>query len=177
MGTDKLTRSGSKQPVTDRQKKLLRNIIKKGVTEAGRRAGYSCKQASNIAYHSLMRRAGLAMIDVGYPVDRLLTEDLLPLLKATETRFFQSGGVVMETREVAALDIRLRAGLGLLGAYDAAARDAERTDHPEFQVGGPTVNLVITEPGVAAAIAERLSGIGRYSGQPVLDVPVDENAG
>jgi hypothetical protein len=126
-----------------------------------------------------LRRVGLALIDVGYPIDRLLTQDLLPLLKATETRFFQHGGVVVETREVAALDIRLRAALGLLGAYDAAAKsqEEERANNPRLSAGGPTFNLVITDPETAERIAERLSGSGRYSRQLNVDAGVDEDEG
>src|SRR5690348_16956355 len=93
------------QPVSRQQERLLKLIVVKGlsVSKAGRQCGYSTRQAAHIAYRNLLKRVGKAMIDVGYPVDRLLTEKIIPLMSAKETKFFQHQGVIMETREVEAL--------------------------------------------------------------------------
>jgi hypothetical protein len=47
---------------------------------------------------------------------------LRPLLEAKETKFFASNGIVLDTKEVKALDIRIRAievWARLMGAYTA----------------------------------------------------------
>ncbi len=57
---------------------------------------------------------------LGLTYDYILDKCLRPLLEARETKFFQKEGIVMQEKEVEALDIRLRAidtWAKLAGAY------------------------------------------------------------
>ena len=168
------------QPVSKQQKRLLKLVLVNGMSigEAARKSGYSTIEAGYLAYANLRKRLGNAQIDVGLPIERLLVQKLIPLLDAKATKFFQSNGVIMETRDVEALGIQSRVAMFLAQAADDAARDAERETGHSPSGGGFTVNLVIADTTTALAVAERLASVGRYNRQPVLDAGrVDQDAG
>lgn len=167
------------QPVSRQQQHLVKLIVVKGlsVAEAGRRCGYSTRQAAHLAYRNLLKRVGKAMIDVGYPIDRLMTEKLIPLLSAKEIRFFQHQGVIMETREVEALGIQARVAIALMEAADAAARDEADRNSGDHRPGQVTVNMVVASADDAKEIMDFLARLSPDRERPLLDAALDENEG
>jgi len=109
--------------LTVKQSKLLKELPKSGsVAEAGEKAGYADRTAAHRALRNLAEKTPEILERLGLGIETTVHKYLLPLLDATETKFFANGGVVMEQRDVAALEIRLRAfevWARLMGAYTA----------------------------------------------------------
>jgi hypothetical protein len=104
-----------KPVINAKRAKLLKEIQKQArqgrtpnISEAGRNAGFACPQAA----HQSLKRAGIditAMLEkAGLGVETIF-KGFKESEQATETKFFAHNGIVFDTREVIAHDIRLRA--------------------------------------------------------------------
>ena len=147
------------------------------ITEASRTANYSSPQAGWRALQ-LMKQRGLAtvMTEAGLGLDKLFTRLRQSLdAKEVEVRFTEDHGFVY-SKPLVAHDIRLRAEIlqsKLLGIHPT---DSNRNSHVE--IGGPTFNLVIADPGRAAAIMERLANQpGAVGFEPRVDEALDQDEG
>jgi len=109
--------------LTLKQSRLLAELPKsKSVAEAGAKAGYATRVEAHKALKNLTERAPEILERLGLTIEHVANNCLRPLLEAKETKFFANQGIVMETRDVDALDIRLRAidvWAKLMGAYTA----------------------------------------------------------
>jgi hypothetical protein len=117
----KESKSAKGQKLTIKQKKLVEALPKSNsVAEAGQKAGYYQRQNAHRALHGIAERAPEVLERLGMTIEYVAGTVLKPLLEATETKFFANAGIVLETREVPALDTRLRAvdvWAKLKGAY------------------------------------------------------------
>jgi len=115
--------SATGQKLTLKQKKLVEALpVAKSIAEAGSVAGYSDRTASSRALKGIAERAPEVLERLGLSIEYVVNNCLRPLMQAKETKFFSDKGVVMETRDVEANDIRLRATdlwARLMGAYTA----------------------------------------------------------
>jgi hypothetical protein len=107
--------------LTVKQARLLKALpTSKTVAEAGEKAGYACRQSAHQAFRDITEKTPEVLERLGLTSEYVVDKCLRPLLTATETKFFQNQGVVMQREEVEALDIRLRAidvWAKLAGAY------------------------------------------------------------
>jgi hypothetical protein len=112
-----------KQKLTLKQSKLIQELPNStSIAEAGEKAGYSDRTASNRALKSISERAPEVLERVGLSIEHVVNNCLRPLMDAKETKFFANAGIVLDQREVAANDIRIRAievWARLMGAYTA----------------------------------------------------------
>jgi hypothetical protein len=136
MIASKKPKQESKPKLTPKQKKLVEALpTSDSVAQAGKRAGYSDRKAAHRALKNVSERAPEVLERLGLTVEHVVDKCLRPLMEAKETKFFANQGVVLDSREVEALDIRLRAvdlWARLMGAYTPA----------KVQVsGGLTVDL------------------------------------
>src|ERR1039458_1161455 len=93
--------------LNDKRRKLLVGISEGlNVSEAGRVAGYGTAQSSHRAMNLIRMNTPELLAKIGLPAEKLLKDTFLKGLEATETVFFSFQGVVMESREVPAHDIR-----------------------------------------------------------------------
>jgi hypothetical protein len=110
-----------KESLTLKQARLLKELpTSSSVAEAGAKAGYACRQSTHEAFKGVTQRAPEVLEELGLTYEYVLDKCLRPLLEAKETKFFQNGGIIMQERDVEALDIRLRAidtWAKLMGAY------------------------------------------------------------
>lgn len=158
--------------------KVARGVAR-GLTlqEAGEVVGYPARSARQSAWkgmETIKRKAPEIFDELGLTVSSL-AQDVDRLRRAKETKFFHDKGIVMETREVEALDIQAKAvdmGLRVHGAYKEAddARNSLRSETS-------TVCLVVTDAKEAAELARLLAP--RDSSGVVIDVApqVDSNLG
>ena len=105
------------QRLTTQQRALIKGL-NQGLTiaDAGRKAGYSARQASHTAYKSLRLRFHDVLERANLSVDQILTETIQKQrgkLEAKETKFFAHMGIVGESRDVEAHDIQLQAARDL----------------------------------------------------------------
>jgi len=112
-----------KTTLTLKQAKLLKEIpTAASIAEAGEKAGYYDRQTAHRALKGIAERAPEVLERLGLTVEFVADKCLRPLLEAKETKFFANQGIVLDTREVEALDIRLRAvdlWGRLMGAFTA----------------------------------------------------------
>jgi hypothetical protein len=112
-----------KKNLTVRQSKLLQELPKSNsVAEAGEKAGYAYRQDAHRALKTIAERTPEVLERLGLTIEYVADKCLRPLLAAEETKFFASDGIVMTEKQVAALDVRLRAievWAKLAGAYTA----------------------------------------------------------
>lgn len=96
--------------LTPRQRQLIYYLTEgMSLTEAGERAGYASGGSAGSALRNISEKMPAIMDRLGLADEALIEKYLMPLLVAEETKFFQFKGEVGETRQVQALDIRLRA--------------------------------------------------------------------
>lgn len=123
MAAPKKPEAGKTQKLTLKQTKLLQALpTSASVAEAGQKAGYAYRQDAHRALKSISERAPEVLERLGLTIEHVADKCLRPLLEATETKFFANNGIVLDKREVAALEIRLRAievWARLMGAYTA----------------------------------------------------------
>ena len=119
----KESKSVKGEKLTSKQKKLVEALpVTSSIAEAGTVAGYSDRTAASRALKSISERAPEVLERLGLTIEHVVDKCLRPLLEAKETKFFASNGIVLDTKEVAALDIRIRAievWARLMGAYTA----------------------------------------------------------
>lgn len=167
---------------TEKMTKLAREVRKgKTLTAAGKAAGYTTRQAASSAFKTIKLRFHDALLAKGYDVDNELTELYAKLKEkttCTETVFFQSNGIVMETREVIPHGEQRAAAndcLRLIGAIGNGHDDHEpvpvglRPGHISIQVVLPAG----VDPRVLVGIS---AGSAVRDEQPILDVSKNENA-
>jgi hypothetical protein len=113
--------SKKKEKLTLKQARLIKALPESNsVAEAGAKAGYAYRQDAHKALKSIGERAPEVLERLGLTIDFVADKCLRPLLDAMETKFWANQGVVLDQRDVAALDIRLRAidiWAKLKGAY------------------------------------------------------------
>jgi hypothetical protein len=95
------------------------------------------------------------------------------MLDATRKLYFSYQGVVLDTREVPAHDIQLRAAIELARMHGLYPKNGNGEVEPHDPPGS-SFTLVINEPGRARQIGERLAS--RLSRDPEfgIGVPGDE---
>lgn len=162
-------------------KKLLEGV-KKGLTikDAGLAAGYSHKQSAHSAFKLIKLRFHPALEAAGYNLDQELTEIYAKLKEKRECRetvFFQSNGIVMETREIIPhAEQRAAANdcarfLGIIGnGHDAKDDDAG------LRVPHVSVTVVVDQSEDSRSIVVPGSARAAAREQPVLDVESDQDA-
>jgi hypothetical protein len=82
------------------------------LADAAIKSGYTANyasQAGNQALEQIRQKMPEVLDRHGFTDDSLVKKYLSPLLRANETKFFAHKGIVKETQDVAANDIRLRA--------------------------------------------------------------------
>jgi hypothetical protein len=123
MSTPKKPEARTEQKLTLKQKRLVEALpTSKTIAEAGETAGYAYRQDAHRALKSISERAPEVLERLGLTIEHVADKCLRPLLDAKETKFFASNGIVLDTREVDALDTRIRAievWARLMGAYTA----------------------------------------------------------
>lgn len=160
--------------LNEKRRKLLKGISGgMNVSEAGRAAGYGTAQSSHRAMNLIRASTPELLTEIGLPAEKLLRDTFLKELEATEIVFFSHQGIVIETREVIAHDIRLRTAIELAkmhGLYPKTnGHNGEDADSGE----GTTININLgflnpeRAEAVLAAARER-AGIGDRR-QLVLD--------
>jgi hypothetical protein len=114
-------RQKKKQGLTLKQKRLLEALpTSDSVAEAGEKAGYFDRQTAHRALNNLSERAPEVLNRLGLTIEHVADKCLRPLFEAKETLFFANKGIVLDSREVEALGIRVRAievWAQLMGAY------------------------------------------------------------
>lgn len=109
------------QKLTLKQTKLLQELPKSAsVAEAGEKAGYFDRQTAHRALKGIGERSPEVLDRLGLTIEHVADKCLRPLLEAKETVFFANKGIVLDSREVEALGIRIRAievWAQLRGAY------------------------------------------------------------
>jgi hypothetical protein len=124
--------------LTHRQKKLLKALPgAPSVADAARQAGYSPKRADQSGYQALKQIAGNeSILDLlkrhGLDDDRVIEEYLVPLLNATETKFFVHKGKVTSQREVVAWGPRAK-GLDTLSMIRGWYKTEQPNDAPQIR--------------------------------------------
>lgn len=117
-----------KRELGPKQQRLVKALPKAAsIAQAGRSAGYGTKQAALRAYKGIKERAPEILERIGYGQEVVLG-NLGKLTGATETKFFADKGIVLETREVEANDIRLRANVELAKIHGAYEKDESQPD-------------------------------------------------
>jgi hypothetical protein len=141
--------------LTIKQARLLKALpVSKTVAEAGEKAGFACRQSAHEAFKGITERAPEVLERLGLTYEHVLDKCLRPLLNATETKFFQNQGVVMQEKEVEALDIRLRAidtWAKLAGAYSVQKVDVRGNLHSDVSH--------VTDEELDEAITDLLGGV------------------
>jgi len=175
-------RKRTRQPLSSQQTELVRNMVERGMnlTQAAKSAGYAHVSSGHRALQRARLRVGEELDEIGYPAKRVLKELYLPLTKATETKFFSNSGVVMETREVPALDIRFRAATELLRMHEACARDSNEqgNNHGQHRSSQIAITLVLSDPRSANAIMAISTDCAAVDLQPGMDAGrLDEDEG
>lgn len=122
-----------KAKLTVKQSRLLKAIPNsKTLSEAGAKAGFACRQSAHVAFNGIAEKTPEVLERLGLTSEYVVDKCLRPLLTATETKFFQNQGIVMERVDVEALDIRLRAidvWAKLAGAYSVQKLDVRGNLH------------------------------------------------
>ena len=118
------------EKLTSKQKKLVEALpVTSSIAEAGTVAGYSDRTAASRALKSISERAPEVLERLGLTIEHVVDKCLRPLLQAKETKFFASNGIVLDTKEVEALDIRIRAievWARLMGVYTQKVQRGDR---------------------------------------------------
>jgi hypothetical protein len=145
--------ANKKKTLTLKQSKLVQELPKSNsVAEAGERAGYAYRQDAHRALKTIAERTPEVLEQLGLTIEHVADKCLRPLLDAKETKFFANGGIVTETREVAANDVRLRAievWAKLAGAFTAQ----------KVQLNGSIDHHGIDLTSVPDAVLQRIVGL------------------
>lgn len=174
-------------PKNKREKRVIakhlavaRNVAR-GATlqEAGEAVGYpaeSARQSAWRAMETIKRKAPEVFDKRGLTLDSL-ADDVHRLRRAKETKFFSDKGVVIEEREVEALDIQLKAvdmGLRVHGAYE---RNEDGRNPAGNSITSNTICVVTSDPETATSLVKLFAPRGTPN--IVLDVApeVDQNLG
>jgi hypothetical protein len=114
--------------LTLKQARLVKELpTADSVSDAGRKAGYSDAPTAHRALASIREKMPDVLDRHGLTAD-FAAQKCLKLMDAKETRFFAKDGLVMETREVEALDVQLRALDAWAKMYGAFREDKVQVD-------------------------------------------------
>src|SRR5713101_4710963 len=129
MATKKATKKKRRgRELTLKQAKLVNALpTAASVSEAGRKAGYAYAQDAHRALESIREKMPAVLDRHGLTPD-FAAEKCLKLMNAKEKKCFASNGLVMEEREVEALDIQLRALDAWAKMYGAFREDKVQVD-------------------------------------------------
>lgn len=177
-----MTKRSRRVLMTDKRRKLVKAIqkqVKQGrtlnVSEAGRQAGFGTPQAAYRSFKTLKMKLPELLDSVGLDAVTVF-KGFHESLNATETKHFAHNGIVLDTREVVAHDIRLRARIALGNFHYPTMRD-ERLE-PTATTPVININLGFIDSGranqILAAARER-AGLGG-GGQCDLVPELDEDA-
>ena len=136
MTAPKKSKEERKQRLTVGQQKLIEALtMTKSIAEAATVAGYSDRTAASPALKGIPERAPEVLEGVGASIEYVVNNCLRPLMDAKETKFFTKAGIVLDTREVPALDTRIHAleiWARLMGAYMSQKVQVSEGRSPEF---------------------------------------------
>lgn len=148
------------------------------LAEAGKIAGYGTRQSAHRAIKAIRKEAPERLEELGITRDRVFKK-LEYLMDARETKFFQKDGLVMETRDVEALDINTKAAVELGKMHRAYPRNADSDTDPSERgaLEGITFSVVILNEGDAKRLSAGITARRGSHQQPPLDAAVHQNAG
>jgi hypothetical protein len=125
--------SKKKENLTLKRSRLLQELpTSKSVAEAGKKAGYACRQSAHEALKSISEGTPEVLERLGLTRDYVLDKCLRPLFEAKIVKRESYKGIVMETFYDDALDIRLRTidiWAKLMGAYTQKVQISGSIDH------------------------------------------------
>ena len=114
-------KTNQKMPLTLKQARLVKALPSSdSVAEAGEKAGYHNRQSAHRALGTIREKMPDVLERHGLTPD-YAADKCRHLMEAKETKFFANAGIVMETREVDANEIQLRAldaWAKMFGAYE-----------------------------------------------------------
>ena len=141
------------------------------IAAVGRIAGYGIKEAVLRGYKRIKERAPEMLERIGFGEEHVLGK-LGKLIEAKETKFFHHQGIVMETREVEALGIQIKA-VDMALQVQGAKVSGNGSDFAGHQAGGITIRLEISDPSRVEEIHRALSGrsaTGGSASEKLLDL-------
>jgi hypothetical protein len=146
--------------------KLIREMAKgKTLSEASRDAGYSHVQGASNALRRARETMPELMDRAGFTDEVLIKKYLGPLMDAKKTLYFQNGGIVMDKREVPALDIRQ-------SSLDMAFRLKNKYPNKlEIEHSGAVLHVLTETEKVEAA--ESLKRIAAFEGDEDSEDVID----
>jgi hypothetical protein len=167
---------------TSRQRTKLLQSVASGmnVSEAGRAAGYSNPQSAHRSLHRIRLQLPEILEKMNLPVEKVIKK-LAAKMEAKETKFFEHGGIVMETRNVEAHDIQLRAAIEFAKIYGLYPKTNGHNEENADSGEGTTININLgflsPERAEAVFAAARERVCGGNSEQPILDAAPDQDQG
>ena len=174
MATNKATKKkkGSRE-LTLKQAKLVKALpTSASVSEAGRKAGYSDAPTAHRALATIREKMPDVLDRHGLTAD-FAAQKCLKLMDAKETRFFAKDGLVMETREVEALDVQLRALDAWAKMYGAFREDKIQVDvnhNYHFDLREVPDAILF---GIVGLAAQGSNGRTEVPGRDLQALPVD----
>jgi hypothetical protein len=143
-----------RKKLTTKERGLVRGLSSgKSLSRAAVDAGYSRKnpgQSGWQALHNIQRKMSEILDSQGLTDEVLIEKHLKPLLKATETKFFQAEGRVTDTRRVPALHTRRKAldmAFRLKGKYPTLSEVGTTENFVRvIVVNSPRPSLTTTDP-------------------------------
>lgn len=158
---------------------VARNVARgKTLQKAGEVAGYPPKSARQAAWEAMqtVKRKAPEIFDKEGLTLESLAQDVNRLRRAKEIRFYAHKGIILDSREVEALNIQAEAvdmALRVHGAYGVNKQDGDARDRPARITIRLELSSADEQAEVAAIIAARRSGAGLNG----VDAKVDQNSG
>jgi len=162
-----------KRGLTLKQAKLAKALpTSDSVSEAGRTAGYGTAQSAHRALGTIREKMPDVLERHGLTPD-FAAEKCLSLMNAKETKFFANQGIVLDMKEVEALDIQLRALDAWAKMYGAFREDKVQVDvshsyHIDLS-GVPDAILF----GIVGLASQRPDGRAQDPGRDLQAPPID----
>src|SRR5258708_3031839 len=175
MATNKATRKKKgRRELTLKQARLVKELPSSdSVSEAGRKAGYSDAPTAHRALATIREKMPDVLDRHGLTAD-FAAQKCLKLMDAKEKRFFDHQGIVLQTEEVEALDIQLRALDAWAKMYGAFREDKVQVDvnHSyHFDLRGVPDTILFGIVGLASQRSDgRAEGPGRDLQAPPIDL-------
>lgn len=166
--------------LTPKEIKFLKHYIKTGNQSESALAAGSVSAYPEVVGSMLMKKlrekCPEIILRIGLHQEKVFKKVLIPGLEAMKTELTSSNGIFTDSKELVDHEQRgkyLDRYCKLLGLY-GNGHDENSNSPGRSPI---TVNLVITDPKVAEAIARRLAGGESGHEQPALDVSLDEYEG
>ena len=174
MATNGATKKNKgRRELTLKQARLVKELpTADSVSEAGRKAGYCDAPTAHRALATIREKMPDVLDRHGLTAD-FAAQKCLKLTDAKETRFFAKDGMVMETREVEALDIQLRALDAWAKMYGAFREDKVQVDvnnsyHFDLREVPDAVLF-----GIVGVASQRSHGRAQSAGRDLQTPPID----